>query len=285
MNGARRTWLWTGMFLLLIPGLGCARASPALGDEGTNAMTAEVAADLTVARRGRIVFSHHSVGANILSGIEQLDSAAGGPRMRFASLEEAGGLEGPLLAHGRGGRNGDPKSKIDFFAALVRNGRRLRPDLAFMKLCYVDFNPRTDVDDLFSYYRRTLQALKAEHPEIQFAHVTVPLFRRPSDVKSSLRRILGREVWEDAANVKRGEYNRRLIETFASDPVFDLARAEATGPDGEATSFEYERGRYPSMHARYTDDGGHLNPLGQRVVGVAAIRFLADALRHRRDVR
>jgi hypothetical protein len=242
-------------------------------------MRDNLATDLGVVRQARIAFSHHSVGVNILAGIERLDAGSTGTRLRLASLEEAAALEGPVLAHGGGGSNGAPKSKIDFFAATIRSQPRLKPDMAFMKLCYVDFNPSTDVDDLFSYYRRTLESLKSEHPEIRFAHVTVPLFRRPTDLKSSLRRLLGLEVWEDAANVKRSEYNRRLVENFGSDALFDLARAEATGPSGDTSSFEHGGGRYLSLYPSYTEDGGHLNQLGQREVGAAAIHFLADTLR------
>jgi hypothetical protein len=154
-----------------------------------------------------------------------------------------------------------------------------------MKLCFVDFDPRTNVDDLFGHYQRTVEDLKREHPEIRFAHVTAPLFRRPTDLKSSARRLLGREVWEDAANVKRAEYNRRLKETFASDPVFDLARVEATGPDGSVSSFEQGGRTYLTLHPSFTDDGGHLNASGQRTAGAAAIRFLAAALESRPKAR
>ncbi len=266
---------------LLLAGAACGSAtsdSDVRGD--SKAMEQQLTADLTVVRNGRMLFSHHSVGANIISGIERLDEEVGGGRLRIATPEEAQS-GAPALIHVSGGSNKDPKSKIDFFAATIRNEPRVRPNLAFMKLCFVDFEPRTDIDDLFSYYQRTMEALKREHPEIRFAHVTVPLFKRPTDVKQSLRRLLGFEVWEDAANAKRSEFNRRLMESFPGDPVFDLARAEATGPDGRLSTFKRDAGTYLSLNSRYTDDGGHLNASGQRVAGAAAIRFLAEALRSR----
>ena len=245
----------------------------------------QLAADLAVVRRGRILFSHHSVGQNVVAGLERLDAEAGGSRLRTASLAEAAALEGPVLAHGGGGRNGEPKSKIDSFADAIRGEAGLRADLAFMKLCYVDFDPKTDVDDLFSHYRLTLEALKREHPEIRFAHVTTPLMKRPTDLGSSLRRLLGLEVWEDAANAKRNEYNRRLAEHFASDPIFDLARVEATAPDGSPVAFELGGRSQLSLYPGYTADGGHLNAPGQRAAGAAAIRFAADALADHRKAR
>jgi hypothetical protein len=243
----------------------------------------QLAPDLEVIRRRRILFLHHSVGRDVLAGIEQLDLEAGGSRLRLASLAEAARIDGPVLAHGSGGRNEDPRSKIEFFASTVRAGVPLRPDLALMKLCYVDFHPRTDVEELLSAYRGGLESLKRDHPEIPFAHVTVPLCTRPTDPKSTLRRLMGREVWGDAANVKRAQFNQRLAESFPSDPIFDLARAEAAGPGGGAATFEQGGLSYPCLHPRYTQDGGHLNPLGRRAAGAAAIRFLAAALGGRRE--
>jgi hypothetical protein len=281
MRQPKRIELHPAMSLLLAAAIACSPPAPSGRSQGeSKVMSQQLAAELGVVRQHRILFSHHSVGANILSGIERLDAEAGGGQLRIGSLEE-GGPGGPALVHVSGGRNTQPKSKIDYFAASIRNGTGPKPDLAFMKLCFVDFDPRTDVGDLFSHYQRSLESLKREHPEIRFAHVTAPLFKRPTDLKSSLRRLLGLEVWEDAANVKRSEFNRRLKEGFPDDPVFDLASAEATGPDGDASTFRENGQSFPSLHPRYTDDGGHLNAVGQRVVGAAAIRFLADALRPR----
>jgi hypothetical protein len=262
---------------------GCDRAAEARsgGAGEPDVTTTTLAADLALVRQERILFTHHSVGVNILAGIGRLDAdeAAGGPRLRMVLLDEAEKLDGPVLAHGGGGRNTEPKTKIDHFAETIRRSPGLRPRIALMKLCYVDFEPSTNVDDLFAHYRRTLEALEAEHPEIRFAHVTVPLFRRPTDLKSRLRRLLGKEVWDDVANAKRSEFSARLRQTFPDDPIFDLAAAEARGPDGSTVTSRLGGVVVPTLHPAYTDDGGHLNDLGQRVVGAAAIRFLADAVR------
>jgi hypothetical protein len=265
-------------------GSGCGRRGPAEEGRGPPIMTAEIQHDLEVIRGGRILFTHHSVGVNILAGIDALAREAGAP-LRVGSLEEAAGMAGPVLTHGGGGRNTDPRSKIDHFATLIRSEPRLRPDLAFMKLCYVDFEPGTDVPALFAFYQRTLEELKREHPEIRFAHVTVPLFQRPTDLRSTVKRLLGREVWEDAANARRAEYNALLRERFGGDPIFDLAGAESTGPDGVASRASFQGRSVPSLDRRYTDDGGHLNAAGQRAAGTAAVRFLSRALRERGGAR
>jgi hypothetical protein len=274
-----RTCLSMAVPLLLLASPGCSPEAPFHGGGRSNVMTSQLVADLDVARKGRILFSHHSVGRNVLDGIARIDGAASGPaRLRILSAEEAARTPGPALIEVSGGRNGEPESKIDFFVSVVRSTPRLMPQLAFMKLCYVDFDPRTDVETLFGRYRSALEGLKREHAEIQFAHVTVPLVARPMESKWRLYRLIGREVWEDAANAKRADYNRRLLETFGADPVFDLALTEATAPDGRLTTFRYGGQDVPSLFPGFSEDGGHLNVAGQEAAGVAAIRFLAQGL-------
>ncbi len=281
-------YLWLTGILLLGVGMGSGLAATTDSERNSNVTTMQLAADLAAARQGRILFSHHSVGANIIMGIKRLDAeipGEGGGRLRLATLAEAATSKGPALIDVSGGRNGEPKTKIDFFAATIRGETRLKPDLAFMKFCYVDFNPKTDIDELFNYYRNTLDALKREHPEIRFAHVTVPVTRWPTELKWRIFRLIGKEVWDDATSVKRAEFNRRLKESFGADPVFDLARVEATAPDGSLTTFEQDGQSYPSLYPGYTEDGGHLNTLGQQVAGAAAIRFMAERLKGRQSLQ
>lgn len=248
------------------------------GGNVSQAKNPQTQADLAVAARGRVFFSHHSVGRNVLEGMGRVAAEAGAAPLKVAPLEEAAAVPGPALIHGSGGRNGDPVSKIEFFEATLRGNPGLKPDLAFMKFCYVDFEPHTDVDALFARYQRAIETLKREQPGIRFAHVTAPLKSRPTGLKPTLQRLLGREVWEDAANARRFEFNQKLLRAFPSDPVFDLAAVESTGPDGKLVTFELEGKRYPSMDPGLTDDGGHLNAAGQRAAGAAAIHFLAGAL-------
>lgn len=278
--------LWLQFIFLLGASTGCdsgfGSGASSHNEKETGMMATSLATDLATIRRGRILFSHHSVGANILAGIKRLDAENGtSGRLRFASLRDAAASRGAVLFDVSGGRNGAPKTKIDFFAATLRGEKNLKPDLAFMKLCYVDFNPQTDVGELFDYYRNTLNALKREHPEIRFGHVTAPLKAWPTEPKWKMYRLMGREVWEDAANVKRAEFNRLLRQSFGTDPVFDLAQVEATAPDGSLTTFDQGGQQYLSLYPGYTEDGGHLNETGQHAAGMAAIRFMAEGLKQR----
>jgi hypothetical protein len=241
-------------------------------------MTSQLLADLSVVRGHRILFLHHSVGRNVLAGIEQIDREVGEGRLAIVPPEAALETGSPALVDATGGQNQDPESKMAAFAEMLRREPRLKPDLAFMKLCYVDFHPRTDVGRLFSSYERTIAEVRRDHPELRVAHVTAPLRRRPAGLKSLVRRLLGRGAWEDAANTRRYEFNERLLATYPADPIFDLARIEATAPDGTVTTFQHGSRQIPSLYPGYTDDGGHLNAMGQRVAGEQAIRFLALSL-------
>lgn len=245
---------------------------------GEAARSSQFEADLAAVRNGRILFSHQSVGDNILGGIQRVLADSGAAPLKVASFDAAASTAGPVLLHGYGGRNGDPESKIAFFETVIRGNPHLRPDLAFFKFCWVDFAPSTDVDRLFACYRGAMTALKRDHPEIRFAHMTVTLTPRDMGLKARVRRILGLQEWTDASNAMRNEFNRRLVQAFSSDPLFDLAGLESTRPDGEPVSFALDGKRIPSMFPGYTDDDGHLNAAGQRAAGAAVIRFLASAL-------
>jgi hypothetical protein len=247
----------------------------------TDMTSMQLADDLAIVRKGRILFSHHCVGANIIMGIKRLDAdVPGESHIRLSTLDEAATAKGPMFIHFSGGQNGEPKTKIDSFAATIRGETRLKPDLAFMKFCYVDFNPQTDVGELFEYYRNAIEVLKREHPEIRFVHVSVPLTVQPTGLKARIYRMIGREVWEDAANVRRAEFNRLLKENFGADLVFDLARVEALAPDGRLTTFEQGGQIYLSLYPGYAEvDGEHLNTTGQQVAGAAIIRFIAEKLK------
>ena len=68
-----------------------------------------------------------------------------------------------------------------------------------------------------------------------------------------------------------------LAARLAADPIFDLARAESTRPDGSRETFRYEGKDYYSLVPAYSSDGGHLSERGQRTLGADLIRFVARA--------
>jgi hypothetical protein len=221
--------------------------------------------DLATLRGARVYFGHHSVGQDILDGLAVLSKDAG---------IEVKIDEGPV------GQNTKPLEKFEDFAKRAERDPADGTQLMAMKLCYVDFNPRTDVDELIRGYVHAVERVRKARPGVKVVHVTPPLFARPTDVKSKLNRTLGRVVWEDEANAKRLAFSRRLREAFANDPFFDLGAIESTRPDGTAEEYEVDGNPVPMLWPGYTRDGGHLNDPGKLVAAKAFAHALASALRN-----
>ena len=253
--------------------------APASGQSAVvPAASAPVAAapreDLARLAARSVLFGHQSVGENILDGVGRLASAAGvGPRVARLDLMVAPspGVLGHLLLP----EDGDPARKLRAFAdAIDRLGDRA-PDIALVKLCYADFDaPGTDAAALLELYRRTLAELEARHPRTAFVHVTVPITRPSGGAKALVRRLMGKAPRGIVENVRREEFNSRM-RASSGDRVFDLARLEATGPAGEKATVEWQGRAVPALFPAYTDDGAHLNALGQDAVARAFVAHLA----------
>jgi hypothetical protein len=240
-------------------------------------LTEQLRADLTALQGVRVFFAHQSVGGNILHGLASLARQAG-IALRIDPADQI--ADAPGIAQGMAGRNGHPDSKIQYFAdAMARLEPRL-PRVALMKFCYVDFTPSTNSDTLFQNYEDGIRSLQQKYPAVTFVHVTVPLTTRPSSVKDTVKRLMGRPVRKDEANARRAAFNRRLRETFERQPIFDLARIESTRPDGTLESFTSRDGiAAAALYPGYTSDGGHLNELGQQLAAAEFAHVVAAAAR------
>ena len=219
----------------------------------------------------RIFFGHQSVGANILDGVN--DVTAG--KLRIREGRTAALLSTPGLLHARLGENESPFTKLhDFEAALDALGGQV--DIAFFKFCYVDFDPRTDVDALFQAYLATLARLQQKYPQVAFVHFTVPLTAVPGGPKAWLKKALTQEPpWGALENEVRHRFNTLLRARFGAQTLFDLAALESTRPDGTAVSFELHGKTLPALVPEYSDDKQHLNSVGRRRVAEALLTFLA----------
>jgi hypothetical protein len=224
----------------------------------------------------RIFFGHQSVGDNILAGIKELHPHAAdhivdikdSPRSRYP---EAG------LLHARVGSNRNPKSKIDEFRKIIEAEFDGDLDVAFIKLCYVDFNSETDVNDLFAYYKSQMDFLKSRYPDITFVHVTAPLTVNNETLKTRIKKLTGiGEIWEYQGNIKRNLYNRLLLDEYkGKEPVFDIAEVESTRSAGERESFSFNGQNYFSLVKDLSSDGGHLNDDGSKRVASSLLSLMA----------
>jgi len=222
----------------------------------------------------KIMFAHHSVGKNILDGLNDIAMEAG-VKINVASINNKIKMDTLKFVDFNPGKNTLPKTKVDGFVKKIEGlGADYNPDIAFMKFCYIDFSPETNVNELFNYYKDKIEKLKKGKPDIIFVHLTVPLVAELNTVKSKIKRILGMDARQKASNIKRNEFNKLINDSFFNEPIFDIARIESTRKDGSREQFTKNGKNYYRMLPEYTTDGGHLNKLGKYVLATELVNFL-----------
>jgi hypothetical protein len=263
--------------LLSIGSIACRGDVRAGGDSKELRMNSDTTSALNTIMGYRVFWGHQSVGGNIIDGLKVL-LAESNTSWHMAEIPKDALPAGPAFIHQRIGQNGDPKGKMDAFARSIRE-MPSKPQLAFMKLCYVDVNRSTDVEDLIAHYANTLGKLKAEYPDVVFAHVTVPLAPEAMGIKDRIKRLAGIELKKERDNLRRGQYNALLRKTFPGDPLFDLDRVESTRPDGTRAQFSLDGQTALALAADYAgDESGHLNAAGEKRAAIELVQFLKAAI-------
>jgi hypothetical protein len=226
----------------------------------------------------KIYFGHQSVGYNILDGVAAILAQRDGAELTIVEVENELPDADGYFAHGRVGENTHPDKKIAAFEAFMAANAEAKPDIAFFKFCYVDIREDADVDAIFKQYVAAMDRLEKEYSDTRFLHVTVPIMQNPTGYKGFkqwVRGLLGKTRYGVDGNIKRNHYNDLLRRKYqASGNLFDLALHESTRPDGTREGFEDDGKQYETMVPEYTNDGGHLNETGQRVIGEKLLLFL-----------
>lgn len=262
----KRILIMTFFFLALFISTGGASMQ-----QSRTALPVQEEALKTVASK-KIFFGHQSVGFNILDGVKDIYGSSN-IRLNLVKGKEASLFNGPVFAHNPIGHNDSPESKIEDFENFMRNGLGGKADIAFLKLCYVDVKYTSDVNGLFKRYKEAMARLKKEYPKTKFVHVTVPLTISASPLKGFVKSLMGKED----NNIKRQLFNEMLRKEYSGkEPLFDLALIESTRPDGTRTELGKKGDAYYALASEYTDDGGHLNGPGKKVVAAELLRFLSD---------
>ena len=68
-----------------------------------------------------------------------------------------------------------PQSKIDEFERIMMDGLAAQATMALLKLCYVDFDIKTDVRMVARSYINAYKRLGDKYPGVKFIAVTSPL--------------------------------------------------------------------------------------------------------------
>lgn len=228
----------------------------------------------------KIYFGHQSVGANIISGLQQIVNSKSKVQLNIVETDRPSDFSASIFAHSKVGKNTDPLSKINDFSKKIQNGIGGKADIAFFKFCYIDINSKTDVQAIFNEYRSTLDRLQQSYPQTRFVHSTVPL-KAITGLKASLKRlikkIMGKSENSYGDNNNRNKFNTLLRKEYAdTNHLFDLAALQSTSPDGRRTVYQSEGQSFEMLVPEYTDDGGHLNVNGQQIIAEQFLIFLTS---------
>lgn len=226
----------------------------------------------------RIYFAHMSVGQDIINGINDLlkENSRASLTIIDKANADTGSLPESFLLHSKVGENTKPVSKCLDYRSIVNSELKDKIDYALLKFCYIDINENTNVPELFDTYRSTIDKLISENPGTRFIHITVPLRYTDSGLQVWARELIGQPNKTKMANIKRNEFNNLLKDHYGrNQPVFDLAVAQSTYPDGRTETFTYKSDyTYNTLIGDYTYDGGHLNEYGRQKVARDFLKFL-----------
>lgn len=261
-------WLLAALIMQALPGYAESKQEETSMAETSQKISAS---EWQALEKKRVVFGHQSVGWNILNGLERL-AARQGIKINIQEQRTAPVLTG--ISHFTIGKNGDPMSKIQDFAAAIDAGAAQGADAALMKLCYVDFDATTDARQVADSYIASLESLAQRHPDTSFVAVTAPLMAVQTGPKAWTKRLMGKQPRGYLDNARRAEFNTRLRERFlATGRLFDLARIEAEST-GKLCTVDVEGKAVEALCPELTDDGGHLNERGQELVANALLSLI-----------
>lgn len=266
-----------GMLTLLIMLFGC-NGGKMEQKAGTFPRIKDVAPDRwdKLARK-KIYFGHQSVGFNIVDGIKDVMKEHPEIKLKIVESADASDLKVGTFEHSRVGKNVDPQSKVEEFTQFMEQGIGKKADYSALKFCFVDVRADTNVKGVLEDYERSMAKVEKEFPKMTIVHFTVPLTRSKTTWKTIVKKIIGRKTWEYDDNIKRNEYNEMLRQKYeGKEPLFDLAKIESTYPDGSRSTFTKDGKTYYSLVPEYTNDGGHLNELGRKIVAEQLLIFLAN---------
>lgn len=223
-------------------------------------------------RTRRIYFAHQAIGSEMLTGMRELMRRKPAMNLEVVAYEEPDKTDGtvhsvfdaPGIVEATAGRRGNPEGKIEDFAKFLRSSDGAKVDVAVLKLCYGDIGRMTDAEALFNRYTKAIEEVRRERPNIHFIHCTVPLKAEEHGAKGRFKRLVG--AGSDASNAARSRYNELVRQRYPEAQLFDIAAIQSRRPDGTNATVEVGGKRVQTLADEYTEDGAHLNRLGELVL-------------------
>jgi len=211
---------------------------------------------LNSAAQKNVVFDHHSIGGNIMTGMGTLQSQNPG-RYSFVS-QFAPASSWFTTHHGTGinigefqdGDNYYPDTKIAGFDTTMRSGIGNVVNIAMMKFCFLDiYDDAANGLSTWNGYRTMMLNLMATYPNTQFVWVTDPLEQALSSAYINREKSLFNTAVRQYVQANGGV-------------LFDLADIESHDPNGNL--IVDSRG-YEALYSGYAQtQDHHLNGTGQQ---------------------
>jgi hypothetical protein len=212
----------------------------------------------------RWLFTHASVGGNMITGLNDLHSlnptrfklhtSSVGYNSAQQSANSPSTVQyGTVNECNRGNPGWD--SKYTIFDNSVRNAgwHETTVDFAMDKLCYIDEDAGNSSNNPTGYttYINKMSSLESAYPGTKFVYMTMPLTTSTG-----------------SDNVLRNQYNQVVRDYCINNDrlLFDIADMEAYDLAGNRQTFSYGGKTYEKLYSGYTDDGGHLNTSGQQQI-------------------
>jgi len=224
-----------------------------------------------------VYFGHQSIGNAVVAGVEELTREHVLP-LRVVQTRDPAAVTGPAFVHFLAGQNRDYASKNAAVLRLVESRARAQRPVVLLKYCFVDLYAPADAPTMFEAYCDTVEAIQFEHPDVTVVHSTIPLTTVEGTFKSGAMQFAGRPTRREAA-IARHRYNELVRAEFTdAQPIFDLARVEATQLDGTLAGFTAGGCMIETLASDNTDDGSHFNARCQRAVAETLLDVLSDVI-------
>lgn len=194
------------------------------------------------------MFTHASVGSNMMSGMDSLHSQDSN---KYQLTTPSGSTDGPPSGGVTAGsvydinrKNPGWSAKYALFKEAVESGWGNSADFVMDKLCYIDQNA-----DVAEYLSMMSELEAGAQYSATFVYTTMPL-----------------KTGDGSANDLRNEYNKavRAYAEANNKLLFDIADLQAH--DSEGNEYTYDDGNgniYQTLYSGWTYDGGHLTNEGR----------------------
>lgn len=229
-------------------------------------------------RHAKIFFAHKSVGDGIVMGMKELMNESSDLELNIVESDSLTLVTDGIFIHSHIGKNSNPESKMEAFETRLNGGLGEKLDYAILKFCWADILPNTNIEAVFKRYKSTVDKVKQAYPNLTILHFTVPLTSNHGGVQAYIKRVkdfvkivLGKLNYYD--NSMRNRFNEMMRKEYlGKEPLFDLARIENGKGAGNLDPDDY------SLFPGYTDDGGHLNERGRKIVSKQFLVFLSKTV-------